>query len=104
MGLGAHINSERADLSARTNDRVARRRGRRSNDRGHNDKGDAHYLIMGRAIREALLAYRMRLEVGHRDELERRGMSRLENDWGGDARLERLLPAGGDDAPTVSRP
>ena len=46
---------------------------------------------------------RVAFEVGHRDELERRGMRRLEDDRSGHTRLERLLPAGGDDAPTVAR-
>ncbi len=45
----------------------------------------------------------VRLEVGERDELERRGVRRLEHDRRRDARLERLLPARGDDAPAVAR-
>ena len=45
----------------------------------------------------------VRLEVGERDELERRGVRRLEHDRRSDTRLERLLPARRDDAPAVAR-
>ena len=54
------------------------------------------------ARRGASLAERVRLEVRHRDELERRGVRRLEHDRRSDARLERLRPALGDDAPAVA--
>ena len=47
---------------------------------------------------------RVRLEVVHRDELERRGVRRLEHDRRRDAGLERLVPALRDDAPAVARP
>ena len=49
------------------------------------------------------LAERVRLEVGHGDELERRGVRRLEHHGRRDSRLECLLPARGDDAPPVAR-
>lgn len=45
----------------------------------------------------------MRLEVGERDELEGRGVRRLEDDRRSNARLECLLPASGNDAPAIAR-
>ena len=50
------------------------------------------------------LARGVRLELGERDELERGGVRRLEDDGRSDARLERLLPARRDDAPAVAGP
>src|SRR5687768_13211840 len=62
---------------------------------------EAHH---GHALSPTLAGHRVRLEVGHRDELERRCVRRLEDDRRRDARLERFLPAQSDHAPAVARP
>ena len=62
-----------------------------------------HRALLAQAPR-SVLACGVRLEVGHRDELESRRVRRLEDDRRRDACLERFLPAQRDHAPAVARP
>ena len=70
----------------------------------HHYRGIERYWRKRREASDSELAARVRLEIGHRDELERRRVRRLEHDRRRDARLERLLPARGDHTPAIARP